>query len=197
MSLEAFGGKPRAAPAANLTRLEQWAPLCVVDNMKPVKWLAVPGLVALLAATVAVTQAQAVPAPTAADGWISTWSTAHHDPRGTYPAQTTVRQVVRTSIGGMLAVEGLGDDEAEDRVAEELEALVVGQAAVLVGVRAVRQGAQEQRLVDVLADHLGEVGDQGIDGPLRHRRNTRCGRSLTGLLTAAIRPGARCARRRA
>ncbi|MGW3859217.1 SGNH/GDSL hydrolase family protein [Micromonospora arida] len=71
--------------------------------MKPVKWLAVPGLVALLAATVAVTQAQAVPAPTAADGWISTWSTAHHDPRGTYPAQTTVRQVVRTSIGGTAA----------------------------------------------------------------------------------------------
>jgi hypothetical protein len=36
----------------------------------------------------------------------------------------------------------------------------------------VRQGAQKQRLVDVLADHLGEMGEQGIDGPLRHRRNT-------------------------
>jgi hypothetical protein len=36
----------------------------------------------------------------------------------------------------------------------------------------VRQGTQKQRLVDLLADHLGEVGEQGIDGPLRHRRNT-------------------------
>ena len=84
---------------------------------------------------------------------------------------------------GVLAVERLGDDETQHGVAEELEALVVGQAAVLVGVRAVRQGTQEQRLVDVLADHLTEVGDQSIDGPLRHRRNTPSARSLTGLLT--------------
>ena len=41
-------------------------------------------------------------------------------------------------------VEGLGDDHAEDRVAEELQPLVGRQAAVLVGVGAVRQGALEQ-----------------------------------------------------
>ena len=68
---------------------------------------------------------------------------------------------------GVLAVERVGDDEAQHGVTEELEALVVGQATVLVGVRAVRQGTSEQRLVDVLADHLTEVGDQSIDGPLR------------------------------
>ena len=42
------------------------------------------------------------------------------------------------------AVERLGDDHAEHRVAEELQALVGRQAAVLVGVRPVRQGALEQ-----------------------------------------------------
>src|SRR4051794_15205233 len=42
---------------------------------------------------------------------------------------------------GVGAVEGLGDDDAEHGVAEELEALVGRQAAVLVGVRAVREGA--------------------------------------------------------
>ena len=45
---------------------------------------------------------------------------------------------------GVGAVEGLGDDHAEHRVAQELEALVGRQAAVLVGVGAVRQGALEQ-----------------------------------------------------
>jgi hypothetical protein len=44
----------------------------------------------------------------------------------------------------MGAVERLGDDHAEDRVAEELQALVGRQAAVLVGVRAVGQGAVQQ-----------------------------------------------------
>ena len=81
----------------------------------------------------------------------------------------------------------------EHRVAEELEALVVGQSAVLVGVGAVRQGAQKQRLVDVLADHLGEVGEQGIDGPLRHRRNTLacqgCSRRRSVLVLGALSHG--------
>jgi hypothetical protein len=42
------------------------------------------------------------------------------------------------------AVERLGDDDAEHGVAEELQPLVGRQAAVLVGVRAVREGALEQ-----------------------------------------------------
>ena len=45
---------------------------------------------------------------------------------------------------GWHEVERLGDDDAEHGVAEELEALVGGQPAVLVGVGAVRQGALEQ-----------------------------------------------------
>ena len=45
---------------------------------------------------------------------------------------------------GVGAVERLGHDDAEHRVAEELQALVGRQAAVLVGERAVRQGALEQ-----------------------------------------------------
>jgi hypothetical protein len=61
-------------------------------------------------------------------------------------------------------VERVGDDETEDGVAEELEALVVGQAAVLVGVRAVGEGAHQQRLVDLLPDHLGEVVPERADG---------------------------------
>jgi hypothetical protein len=36
----------------------------------------------------------------------------------------------------------------------------------------VGQGTEKQRLVDVVLGHLGEVGEQSIDGPLRHHRNT-------------------------
>ena len=50
---------------------------------------------------------------------------------------------------GWRAVERLGDDHAEHRVTEELQALVGGQAAVLVGERAVREGALEQLGVQV------------------------------------------------
>ena len=50
---------------------------------------------------------------------------------------------------GVEQVERLGDDDAEHGVAEELEALVGRQPAVLVGVRAVRQGAVEQLGVEV------------------------------------------------
>ena len=45
---------------------------------------------------------------------------------------------------GVLGVERLGDDDTEDRVTEELEPLVGGQSAVLVGERPVRQGTVEQ-----------------------------------------------------
>ena len=82
----------------------------------------------------------------------------------------------------------------EHRVAEELEALVVGQAAVLVGVRAVREGTQEQRLVDVLADHLKEVGEQRHRRAAADRQNTRRRRSRgcsrrSGLVLGALGAG--------
>jgi hypothetical protein len=41
-------------------------------------------------------------------------------------------------------VEGLGDDDAEHGVTEELQPLVGREAAVLVGVGAVGEGAVEQ-----------------------------------------------------
>ena len=71
---------------------------------------------------------------------------AHVDDGGAQLGQLALGQV------GVVAVQRVGDDEAEHRVAEELQPLVVGQAAVLVGVGAVRQGTQKQRLVDRLAD---------------------------------------------
>ncbi|MGW3618229.1 SGNH/GDSL hydrolase family protein [Micromonospora arida] len=75
--------------------------------MRLSKRLAFPGVVALITATVGVIPAQPVQArpvqAQVADGWTSTWSTAHHNPRGSYPAETTVRQIARTSIGGTAA----------------------------------------------------------------------------------------------
>ena len=59
---------------------------------------------------------------------------------------------------GCVAVQGLGDDDAEHGVAEEFESLVVRQAAVFVGVGAVRQGALKQAGVDGDAQCVGELG---------------------------------------
>ena len=61
------------------------------------------------------------------------------DDRGAQLGQPALGEV------GVGAVERLGDDDAEHGVAEELQPLVGRQAAVLVGVRAVGQGALEQR----------------------------------------------------
>ena len=60
------------------------------------------------------------------------------DDRGAQLGQLALGEV------GVGPVERLGDDDAEHRVAEELQPLVGGQPAVLVGVRAVGQGALEQ-----------------------------------------------------
>jgi DNA transposition AAA+ family ATPase len=49
-------------------------------------------------------------------------------------------------------VQRVGDDEAEHGVAEELQSLVRREPAVLVGVRAVGQGALEQSGVDTRAE---------------------------------------------
>lgn len=70
------------------------------------------GMAALLLAVAAgpvgaAAGAEAAPAAgpktTAADGWVSTWSTAYQGRGGTFPAQTTARQIVHTSIGGTAA----------------------------------------------------------------------------------------------
>ena len=63
---------------------------------------------------------------------------------------------------GVGEVERLGDDHAEHRVAEELQALVGRQAAVLVGVGAVRQGALEQLGVqDGIPERRAQLGVVG------------------------------------
>jgi hypothetical protein len=49
----------------------------------------------------------------------------------------------------MLVIEHDGDGLAEDRVAEELEALVVREPAVLVGVRAMGEGELQQLRIDL------------------------------------------------
>ena len=56
----------------------------------------------------------------------------------------------------MGAVQRLGDDDAEHRVAEEFQPLVVRQPAVLVGVGAVRQRALQQAGVDLDAEGVGQ-----------------------------------------
>ena len=63
---------------------------------------------------------------------------AHVDDGGAQLGQLALGQV------GVGAVQRVGDDQAEHGVAEELQPLVGRQAAVLVGVRAVGQGALEQ-----------------------------------------------------
>jgi hypothetical protein len=83
---------------------------------------------------------------------------AHVDDGGPQLGQLALGQV------GVGPVERVGDDQAEHRVAEELQALVVGQAAVLVRERAVGEGTHEQRLVDPLPDHLDEVVEKRADG---------------------------------
>jgi hypothetical protein len=67
---------------------------------------------------------------------------------------------------GVVAVEPLGDDDREHRVAEELQALVGGQPAVLVRVRAVRERQGEELLGD-LHTQRREKGPAIVRGPLR------------------------------
>jgi hypothetical protein len=66
---------------------------------------------------------------------------------------------------GIPAEQGVRDDQAEDRVAEELEPLVGGQPAVLIRVGTVREGALQQLRAQ-----------PGVDGPqqLRTIRFTCC-----------------------
>jgi len=59
---------------------------------------------------------------------------------------------------GIAAEQGVRDDQAEDRVAQELEPLVGGQPAVLIRVGTVREGALQQRRAQ-----------PGVDGPQQLR----------------------------
>jgi hypothetical protein len=60
------------------------------------------------------------------------------------------------------AVERLGDDDAEDRVAEELEPLVGRQPTVLVGVGPVGEGALEEPGVQFrIPERRAELGVVG------------------------------------
>ena len=92
---------------------------------------------------------------------------------------------------GVGAVEGLGHDDAEHRVAEELQALVGRQAAVLVGVGTVGEGALEQLGV--------QVGSPSARGARRswsvdRGRVRGPGDGRTGRRTGRTSPHARCGR---
>ncbi|RKR91964.1 lysophospholipase L1-like esterase [Micromonospora pisi] len=71
------------------------------------RWLVAPGVMALVAvATVGpvpvtvAASASASASAAVADGWTGTWSVAYETTGGTFPAQSTTRQIVHTSIGG-------------------------------------------------------------------------------------------------
>ena len=83
----------------------------------------------------------------------------HVDDRGAQLGQLALGQV------GVAAEQRVGDDQAEHRVAEELQPLVGRQAAVLVRERAVRQRALEQAGLDGDVEHLRAAGPAGR--PLR------------------------------
>ena len=74
---------------------------------------------------------------------------AHVDHRGAQLGQLALGQV------GVVAVERVGDDQAEHGVAEELQPLVGRQAAVLVGVGAVGQRPLQQARLDRDGEPLG------------------------------------------
>ena len=101
------------------------------------------------------------------------------DDRGAQLGQPALGEV------GVGAVERLGDDDAEHRVAEELQALVGRQAAVLVGVRAVGEGALEQLGVqDGIPERCSQLARSwsagpgaGLRGPGDGRRGRRTGRT--------------------
>src|SRR6478672_641400 len=113
----------------------------------------------------------------------------HVDHRGPQLGQLALGKV------GVVGVERVGDDEPEHGVPEELQALVVGQAAVLVRIGPVGQGTQKQRLVDLRADHSEEVVSEVVDGPLRRAVPLR-GLGRSHAREGLVSPGARCAPRR-
>ncbi len=99
------------------------------------------GLVATTGRLLAATEAYVV-----ADA-----KSAGHDGQclGTDDGRAQLGQLTFWQVG-VVGEQGVGDDEPEHRVAEELEALVVGHSAVLVRERAVRQGMLQQPGVEVM-----------------------------------------------
>ena len=87
----------------------------------------------------------------------------HVDHGGTQLGQLALGEV------GLAAVELVGDDQAEHRVAQELQALVGGQAAVLVRERPVGQRQAEQAVGQGDAEGVVQPGGR----PLGVRRPTR------------------------
>lgn len=72
--------------------------------MMPTRWLALPGAMALVAAVAVAPEARTTAAAAAsADGWTGSWSVAYEGSGGDFPAQSTARQIVYTSIGGTVA----------------------------------------------------------------------------------------------
>ena len=61
-------------------------------------------------------------------------------------------------------VEGVGDDQTQHRVPEELVSLVVRQPPRLVGVGAMREGAREFPGIHGHPGHLVEVFEEFVDG---------------------------------
>ena len=94
---------------------------------------------------------------------------------------------------GCVAVERLGHDHAEHRVAEELQPLVGGQPAVLVGVGTVGQGAVEQLGVQDRVAERVRAGRRTAGGRRSHpRRDWSEDRPTVGAraVLAALRAGA-------
>ena len=111
--------------------------------------LLLPAAGGLLAAAQQQLRAEAAVAEPAGDAG----QRGHVDHGGAQLGQLPLGQV------GLAAVERVGDDEAEHRVAEELQALVGGQAAVLVRLGAVGERQREQ-----------PVGQRQAQGVLQPRR---------------------------
>ena len=89
---------------------------------------------------------------------------------------------------GILAIEHFGDDEAEHRVAEELERLVVDDAAgdVLVRARSMRQRVLEQaEIAEAVADARLERGRSLRRRPARRRASPASSRRLSTSRRAA------------
>ena len=96
------------------------------------------------------------------------------DPRKSAHVDDRRAQLGELSFGevGMLAVEGIGDDQAEHRIAEEFQPLVGRQAAVLVGVGPMGQRPGHQRLRAADTKRCDQVGRRQRlrIGPAAHQR---------------------------
>ena len=138
----------RAPPAASRPQPRWIAPMQRLEGVGEDRVL-VPAAGGLLAAAEQQVRADAAVAEPPRDPG----ERAHVDHRGAQLGQLPLGQV------GLAAVERVGDDQAEHRVAQELQALVGGQAAVLVRVRAVGQREPEQVVGQLDAEGVAQPDD--------------------------------------